>query len=272
MDSVPEWAPADVDLTTASAARIYDYFLGGTHNFDVDRAVAAKLLEAFPSTPLISRTNRAFLHRTVRHLVSQGVRQFIDLGAGIPTVGSVHETAQQADPASRVLYVDHDPVAVAHSELIIGESASVGVLRADLRRPAELLTSPVLSDLIDLSRPVAVLMFAVLHFLSEDDDPDGVIAQLQEAVVPGSYLVVSHTTDEGRPTAGQQVQQVYRSTASPLTFRSRARIRELFGDWPLLEPGLVWAPQWHPDPEVSGPAEADPSVSTLLVGVARKPG
>jgi hypothetical protein len=268
VNSLPDWAPRDVDLSTASAARIYDYFLGGAHNFGVDRKVAEQLLEAFPGTPLIAQTNRAFLHRAVSFLVSQGVRQFIDIGSGIPTVSSVHENAQREDPAARVLYVDHDPVAVAHSELILGESDSVRVLQADLRRPKDILQSPQLADVIDLSQPVAVLMVAVLHFLSEDDDPSAVIDTFREAVVPGSHLVLSHTTDEGRRSEGQRVQELYRSTADPIHFRSRGRIQDLFTGWDLVEPGVVWVPEWRPrSPEQVGP---DPSASTILGGVARK--
>jgi SAM-dependent methyltransferase len=268
VNALPDWAPRDVDLTTASAARIYDYFLGGGHNFGVDREVAQQLLEAFPGTPLIARTNRAFLHRAVGYLVSQGVRQFIDIGSGIPTVGSVHESAQRADPASRVLYVDHDPVAVAHSELILGESTSVRVLQADLRRPKDILQAPQLADLIDLSQPVAILMLAVLHFLADDDDPQKVIEEFRDAVVPGSHLVISHTTDEGRRTTGARVKELYRSTADPIHFRSRAEIEDLFTGWDLVEPGVVWVPEWRPQrPEQVG---EDPTASTILGGVARK--
>jgi SAM-dependent methyltransferase len=267
VNSLPDWAPSSVDLTKASAARIYDYFLGGAHNFAVDREVAAKLLEAFPGTPLISQTNRAFLHRTVAFLGSQGVRQFIDIGAGIPTVGSVHETAQRDDPAARVLYVDHDPVAVAHGQLILGDSATAQVVQADLRRPEDILKAAQASDVIDLSEPVAVLMLAVLHFLSEDDDPAAVIGAFRDAVAPGSALVISHTTDEGRESEGQQVQKLYRSTSDPIHFRSRTQIESLFTGWDLVEPGVVWAPEWRP---VYIANDLDPSASTILGGVARK--
>ncbi len=268
MTSTPEWAPRDVDLTIPSAARIYDYFLGGAHNFQVDREMAQQLLAAFPGTPLIARANRAFLHRGVRYLVAQGVRQFIDLGAGIPTVGSVHETARHEDPTVRVLYVDHDPVAVAHSELILGSTPSVGVLQADLRRPKDILESPQLAAVIDLEQPVAVLMAAVLHFLSADDDPASVIGTFRDAMAPGSHLLLSHTTDEGRRSEGQQVKQLYRSTTDPIHFRSRSEIESLFAGWDLVDPGVVWVPQWRPDwPDEVGD---DPSVSTILGGVARK--
>jgi hypothetical protein len=267
VNSLPDWAPSSVDLTKASAARIYDYFLGGAHNFAVDREAAQKLLEAFPGTPLISQTNRAFLHRTVSYLVSQGVRQFIDLGAGIPTVGSVHETAQREDPGARVLYVDHDPVAVAHSRLILGESTSAQVVQADVRHPIEILSLAEQSDVIDLAEPVAVLMLAVLHFVSDEDDPRGVIDVFREAVVPGSALVISHTTDEGRSSEGQQVKEVYRSTADPLHFRSRPEIESLFTGWDLVDPGVVWVPQWRP---TWTDETLDPTASTILGGVARK--
>ena len=268
MESLPDWAPRDVDLTVASPARMYDYFLGGAHNFGVDRELAHKVLEISPGTPMVAQANRAFLHRAVRFLVAQGVRQFIDIGSGIPTVGNVHETAQAEDARSRVLYVDHDPVAVAHSELILDGDRTARVLQADLRQPEQILNAPQLDELIDLSEPVVVLMVAVLHFVSEADHPIELIDQFRDAVVPGSYLVISHVTDEGRVSQGQRVKDLYRSAADPITLRSRSRIQELFTGWDLVEPGVVWVPEWRPNwPDEVGP---DPSSSTILGAVARK--
>jgi len=246
---------------------MYDYFLGGAHNFGVDRELARRVLAVAPDTPMVAQANRAFLHRAVKHLVAAGVHQFIDIGSGIPTEGNVHETAQAEDPHSRVLYVDHDPVAVAHSELILNGNSAARVLQADLRRPGEILGSRELAEVIDLSRPVAVLMVAVLHFIPDDDDPGELIGRFREALAPGSHLVLSHITDEGRVSAGQQVKDLYRSAADPITLRTRGEIADLFAGWEVLPPGVVWVPQWRPNwPDEVGP---EPSASTILGGVGR---
>ena len=266
----PDWAPKDLDLSRPSAARMYDYYLGGAHNFEVDREVARKALELVPDGPQLMRANRAFLHRAVRYLVEQGVRQFIDIGSGIPTVGNVHETVEQAAPGEgRVLYVDHDGVAVVHSEMILGEDhPRVRVLQADLRRPQEILESAPRRDLIDLDQPVAVLMVAVLHFVPESDRPDELIRQFHEAVVPGSHLVVSHGTDEGSSPTAARLAQVYASAADRPTYRSRRRVGELFAGWDLIDPGVVWVLQWRPDwPDE---AEAGSSAMRWAAAVGRK--
>jgi SAM-dependent methyltransferase len=268
VESMPDWAPRDVDLSKASAARIYDYFLGGAHNFAVDRELAQQVLKIYPATPQVAQANRAFLHRAVRYLAEQGVRQFIDLGSGIPTAGSVHETAQALQPGARVVYVDHDPVAVAHSELILAGHPGTQVLRGDLRRPDQILNAPQLAEVIDLSEPVAVLMVAVLHFVSDDDRPNEAISQFREAVAPGSYLVITHVNDEGRQSESDRVKELYRSATDAVTSRHRAEIEGLFAGWDLVEPGVVWVPEWRPDhPYDVGP---DPSSSTISGGVARK--
>lgn len=268
-EQVPDWAPEGVDLTRASAARMYDYYLGGAHNFAVDRELAGQALALIPDGQLIAQANRAFLHRAVRYLLSQGVRQFIDIGAGIPTAGNVHEVAQKEDPEARILYVDHDPVAVAHSELILRDNPLARVLKADLRRPNEILQAPVLTELLDLSQPVGVLMVAVLHFVSDADRPQDTIARFRDLVCPGSYLVISQGTSEGRQAELAKVQEVYRATSTPLTYRTRDEVRALFDGWDLVEPGVVWVPQWRPDwPDDVG---ADPSSSQAAAAVGLKP-
>lgn len=268
-EQLPEWAPAGVDLTRPSAARMYDYYLGGAHNFAVDREFAGKALALIPDGQLIAQANRAFLHRAVRYLLSQGIRQFIDIGSGIPTAGNVHEIAQKEDPDARVLYIDHDPVAVAHSELILRGIPGARVLEADLRRPKEILEAPVLTELLDLTQPVGLLMVSVLHFVAEADRPQDTIARFHELLSPGSYLVIAHGTGEGRRAEMSELKNVYRSTNTPITFRSRAEIEALFAGWELVEPGVVWLPEWRPDwPDDVGP---DPASFLGGAAVGRKP-
>jgi hypothetical protein len=271
MEPLPDWAPEGADPTQASAARIYDYYLGGAHNFAVDRELADQAIAAHPEVRTVAIANRAFLQRSVRYLLGRGVRQFIDIGAGIPTGGNVHEIAQETDPGARVLYVDHDPVAVAHAELILQDDPNTRVLQADLRRPDEILDAVKLGGLLDLSRPIAVLLVAVLHFVPESDRPDLAIAALRDLLPAGSYLVICQVTPERLPDPeSNKVTELYRSTATPVVFRTRERIRELFAGWDLVEPGVVWVPEWHPDwPEETW---ADPADSHLAAGVGVKPG
>jgi SAM-dependent methyltransferase len=269
MDRLPDWVPDGIDLNRPSAARMYDYYLDGAHNFAVDRELAAQALALFPDGRQIAQANRAFLNRAVRYLLSQGVRQFIDIGSGIPTAGNVHEIAQEHDPEARVLYVDHDPVAVAHSELMLRDNPGVRVLQADLRSPQDILAAPVLTEVLDLDQPVGVLMVAVLHFVSESDRPDDVLARFRDLLRSGSYLVISHGTGEGRHDEVAKLRELYRSTPTPVTYRTRERIQTLFDGWDLVEPGIVWIPQWRPDwPDDVGP---DPASTVAAAAVGRKP-
>ena len=286
-ESLPDWAPASVDLTKPSAARMYDYYLGGAHNFEVDRDVARKALELVPNGAQLMLENRAFLHRSVRYLISQGIHQFIDLGSGIPTRGNVHETVDKAmagtraqgtgtaeglvpDGGGRVLYVDHDPVAVGHSELILGEAQpNVRVLLADLRRPQDILNSAQRRAVIDLSRPVGILMVAVLHFVAEADQPAALIGEFRDAVPPGSYLVISHGTAENQPQQAAELAKLYESSPDRPTYRSRSRVRELFDGWELVDPGVVWLQDWHPDWPDDG--YLDRSGAAWAAAVGRKP-
>lgn len=271
-DSLPDWAPASLDLNQPSAARMYDYYLGGAHNFQVDRDVARKALELGPDGPRLMQANRAFLHRAVRYLIDQGIRQFIDIGSGIPTRGNVHETADEVVPGggARVLYVDHDPVAVAHSELILAEShPNVKVLNADLRHPHDILDSAQRRALIDLDQPVGVLMVAVLHFIPESDRPDELIGQFHDAVVPGSHLVISHGTAENQPKQAAELAKLYESSPDRATYRSRSRVRELLDGWDVVDPGVVWVQDWRPDwPD---DLQLDPSTNPWAAAVARRP-
>ncbi len=252
-------------MTRPSAARMYDYYLGGLHNFAADRELAEQALAAMPDGRLLAQANRAFLRRAVGYLAGAGVDQFLDLGSGIPTRGNAHEIAQRVNPAARIAYVDVDPVAVAHARLILEDNPRALAVQEDLRFPDRVFGHPEVAALLDLDRPVAVLLFAVLHFVPDADDPAGLLAALMAPLVPGSYLAISHGTDEGRAT--EELSRVYRRTATPLTMRDRSAVTALFGDLELIEPGVVWAPQWRPAEDE--PAD-HPERAGSYVGVARK--
>jgi SAM-dependent methyltransferase len=264
----PTWAPAGIDTERPSAARMYDYYLGGSHNFAVDRELAEKLLAVLPEGVYIARANRAFLRRAVRYCVGQGVRQLIDIGSGIPTVGNVHEVAQQAAPDARVVYVDIDPVAVEHSRYLLTGNELAAAVQADLREPGTILDHPGVRGLVDLGRPVAVLLVAVLHFVSDDEEVARILATLRDRVAPGSFLVVSHATHEGWPEETGQITEMYRRSVTPLKTRTTEEVRRLFDGWTPVDPGVVPGPEWRPEPD--GPEEAPPIRTSVIAGVGRK--
>lgn len=243
-------APAGFDTDRPSFARVYDYMLGGAYNFAADREVAHQALASMPELRQSAQINRAFLARAVRRLSAAGVRQFLDLGSGIPTVGNVHEIAQAADPASRVVYVDIDPVAVACGRSILEGDERTVLVEADLRDVDAVLADPAVGGLLDLDAPVAVLMVAVLHNLSDEDDPAGVVARYRDATAPGSHLVVSHASQEKLTEPYTDVQAQYNRTATQLHIRTRAEIEGFFAGYTLQEPGVVYLPWWHSDGEL----------------------
>jgi SAM-dependent methyltransferase len=264
----PDWAPDTIDIERPSVARMYDYYLGGSHNFAADRAAAQAMVAAVPEAPLMAQANRAFLRRAVQFLVESGVRQFLDIGSGIPTVGNVHEIAQRVAPESRVVYVDVDPVAVAHSREILSGNDRATVLREDLRNPERILTHPEVTKLLDLTEPVAVMILAVLHFVAPEDRPDEILRTLRGALAPGSYLVMSQASDDGRSESGEraEAERVYRRTDNQLWIRGRAELTGLFDGFQLVEPGVVWVPQWRPEsPESAEDAER----AVFMGGVGR---
>ena len=264
----PDWVPPDVDVTKPSASRIYDYLLGGSHNFAADREVARAAMAAMPDVTVQAQANRAFLHRAVRYLVEVGVRQFLDLGSGIPTLGNVHDVAGRLAPDAGVVYVDIDPVAVAHARHLLAGNPRAAVVHADLRHPPRVLADPALRGVLDLSRPVAVLAVAVLHAISDADHPARIVAQYRDALAPGSYLAIAHGVDS-RPDEAQELVALSQRTTTPLTLRTRAQIQALFDGFDLVEPGLVWAPLWHPETPQEVPDQ--PQLSGNLVGVGCKP-
>ena len=266
----PHWAPGDIDLERPSVARIWDYLLGGAHNFAADRLVAQKTIEVMPEVRSAALQHRAFLRRAVRYLLGKGVRQFLDLGSGIPTVGNVHEIAQAVDPAARTVYVDLDSVAVAHGRSLLTGNDRVRVLQQDVRDPVAVLTSPEVRELLDFDEPIAVLMIALLHFVSDDEDPLGIIAGYRDRLVPGSYLALSHAgfeADEETPEI-RAARRVYERSVTRTTLRNSAEFTKLFEGFELVEPGVVRLPAWRPESpdDVDVPVRAFPG----FCGVGRK--
>ena len=264
------WVPPEVDTRQANPARVYDYWLGGSHNFLADQDVARAVTAVEPAMPAIARANRAFLGRAVRFLAGTGIDQFLDIGSGIPTEGNVHEIAQQARPGSRVIYADIDPVAIAHSKAILAGNDDAAILHADLRDPGAILEAAISSRLIDFTRPTALILMVVLHFIADTDDPWQIVATLRDALAPGSYLVLGHATTDGKPATARATEKVYnRSVATQLHLRARPQIQRFFDGFQLTEPGLVYVPLWRPDSPEDVPA--DPGTFGCLVGVAGKP-
>jgi SAM-dependent methyltransferase len=243
------WVPADVDLGKPNPARVYDYILGGANNFEVDREFAKQLLTLVPDAQALAQENRAFLRRVVAFLTEQGIRQFIDLGSGIPTVGNTHDVAQRIDPGARVVYVDNEAVAVAHSELILQHNENADILRADVRDVSTVLGHPVMRRLVDFDQPVALLMFAVLHFMSDEEDPHRLVADYRNATVPGSCLAVSHVTTDSRPEVEDALARYSRS-ASQVTERDLPEVTRLFDGYDLVSPGVVFTREWRPEIEL----------------------
>lgn len=265
----PAWAPRSIDVSVPSVSRMYDYYLGGSHNFEVDREAARRAMEFLPGLPKIMQANRAFLRRAVRFAAEQGIDQYLDVGSGIPTFGNVHEIAQAARPGARVVYVDHDPVAVAHSQAVLAGSEDAGVVAADLRKPREILTSPEVTRLIDLDRPVALLLVAVLHFLEDADEPHRAVAELRAALAPDSLLILTHASFEGIPLPEERAEgavDVYRGIRNPLVMRSRDEIARFFDGFELVDPGLVYLPDWRPE---SAREDEDDFAFSGFAGVGR---
>lgn len=247
-------------------------YLGGSHNFEADRQLAKQAMAVWPDSPHIARANRALLRRVIAYLHAQGIGQFLDLGSGIPTVGNVHEVARGLNPGARTVYVDSDPVAVAHSRTLLADEPNATVLHADVRDPAAILGDPALHALLDLERPVAVLMMAVLHFVPDEDDPAAVVAAYRQATAPGSYLALSHATADYQPERIEEMADVYQRSTAGLTARSRAQLAALLAGYDLIEPGIVDMIHWRPDPDVLAldPLGGDVTRYSAYAAVARR--
>ncbi|WP_406693296.1 SAM-dependent methyltransferase [Saccharopolyspora sp. ID03-671] len=243
----PELTGGEVDVDRPNSARMYDYYLGGSTNFAVDREAAEAGLRAMPYARDYAVANRAFLRRAVSHLVQQGIDQFLDLGSGIPTVGNVHEIAHRHNPQARIAYVDHEPVAVAHARALLGENPMVTIDEADIRDPESVLRAHGVAK-IDFGRPVAILAVAILPFVPDQAEATALTATYRDACAPGSYLAVTHisqlaATDEQVVAA----EEVMARTPTPVRWRPPHEIAELLDGYELLPPGLVPTPSWHAD-------------------------
>jgi S-adenosyl methyltransferase len=274
VSSDQERIPPGLDVNRPNIARVYDYTLGGKDNFAVDRTVVDQSQKVMPAQAG-ARANRAFLRRVVRYLVAEaGIRQFIDIGSGLPpTQGNVHEVAQALDPGARVVYVDNDPMVLVHARALLGLSDATEVITADVRRPAEILGHPVVRRLLDFDQPIGLLLFAVLHHVNDAEDPAGITRRLRAALAPGSHLAISHFHNPGaaQPDFARMAVEAERVFAENLgtgRFRGHDEILGYFGDFELVEPGLVAYSEWRPDQDDPPLPEA---VRHLAVGgVARK--
>jgi SAM-dependent methyltransferase len=257
-----------IDTSTPNVARIYDYLLGGKDNFAADRDAAQQLIAAVPDVAAIARDNRSFLGRVVRYVAGRaGIRQFLDLGSGLPTQANVHELAQEVVPDVRVVYVDNDPVVASHGRALLVSRDRVAMALADLRDPASVWQHPDVAALLDWTQPIAVLCTSTLHFVADADEPHRIIAEYRDRMVPGSYLVITHGTMEEDP-AGERdkAAAVYRQASSQLHVRPLADVRRFFDGFELVEPGLVWITEWRPEPGTAPTGRAQ----SMRGGVGRK--
>jgi hypothetical protein len=272
--AIGESFPPVIDVTKPSIARVYDVFLDGKDNFAADRAVAESALQIAPDSAGGAKSNRAFLRRVVRYLGAEaGITQFLDIGSGLPSAGNVHEIARAASPGARVVYVDNDPVVGVHGRALLADAATARFITADVRRPAEVLDDPEVQGFIDFGRPVGLLMLAILHHITDAEDPAAIAARFRETLAPGSYLAISSLRMPGpeHPEEAEKaraVQELFNATLGTGLWREDEEILSWFGDLELLEPGLVPLPEWRPDTAV--PAKRDSTYHGFVGGVARK--
>jgi SAM-dependent methyltransferase len=271
-----EPVPPGIDVTKPNIARVYDAFLDGKDNFAADRDVVKLTLQIAPDAAAGAKANRALLRRMVRFLAGEaGITQFLDIGSGLPSRGNVHEIAHEVNPAAKVVYVDNDPVVLLHGRALLGRKPTVTVVTADARDPAQILASPAVNEFLDLRRPVGLLMMAILHHISDEEDPAGIAARFRDALAPGSYLAISsfrmpgpeHPEDAAKT---REVQDLFNRTLGTGRWREPGEILSWFGDWELLPPGLVPLPEWRPD--VTGQVKRNSTYYGFVAGLARKPG
>ncbi len=265
-----EWAPRGIDVSRAHPARRYNYWLGGKDNFAVDRESADMVASGFPTVRLAALENRAFLRRAVTYLTAEaGIRQFLDIGTGLPSAGNVHEIAQEIDPSSRIVYVDNDPIVLVHARALLTSTPEgrTAYLEADVRDPSKILQQPGLRDTLDLTRPVALMLVAVMHFVTDDHGPYELVSTLREALPPGSYLVMTHaTSDHLTEQELAESDEANRRSGVPFRLRSTAEFTRFFDGLDLVEPGITSVLNWRNPGRTSGPSVEEVS---MLCGVAR---
>jgi hypothetical protein len=267
---------SSVDLHTdlPHPARVYDYLLGGKDNFEADRRAAAAGLKANPNSRIPPRENRAFLRRAVRYLAAEaGIRQFLDIGTGLPTSPNVHEVAQEIAPESRILYSDNDPIVLAHARALLTSTSEgkTAYIDADLTNPGNILSSPILRDTFDLNRPVALLLIAIMHFVPDQGEPFEIVRSLLDTLPSGSYLALSHLTGDLDPEVWPGVAAALAEGGVTLQVRSAAEIRRFFDGLDLIAPGVELATRWRPDPGADPASQPPDAAVSLYVGLARKP-
>ncbi|MGW5861243.1 SAM-dependent methyltransferase [Streptomyces sp. NPDC055239] len=253
-----------IDTSKPHPARVYDYLLGGKDNYPVDQAAGDELVSAAPEARIGVRANRAFLERAVRFAVGSGIRQILDVGTGLPTSPNIHEIAQRVAPDVRVAYIDNDPIVKAHGDALLSRSGTTNIVLADLRRPQDVVNHPDVRRLIDFDEPVALFLVAILHFVTDEEQPEQIVATLRDALPAGSLLVLSHATADFADRKGAQA--VYNKATATLNLRSRTEIEQFFDGFDLVEPGLAQAPFWRPD----GPPPDGSREIGFYAGVARK--
>jgi hypothetical protein len=253
----------EIDTSRPHPARMYDYYLGGKDNYEVDREAAQRVIDLVPDIVPMAQANRAFMRRAVRFTVESGIRQIIDIGTGIPTSPNTHQVAQAASPDVRVAYVDNDPIVATHAGAHLLGTGNTGFFLGDLRDPQSILAHPTIGELIDLDQPVGLMLVAILHFIRDDEDPAALAAAYRDALPAGSHLILSHATmdfHQANPHA-EEARDVYRDkkATATLNLRPHAQVRGFFGDFELVAPGLVQAPLWRPD----GPSPTDEELAKV---------
>jgi hypothetical protein len=269
--TMPEWVPSEINIDRPNPARIYDYLIGGYHNFEIDRQAAEMMIAAFPEVRLSAQVSRLCLRRMVAYLLSQGIDQYLDIGSGIPTSGHIHEMVGAANPAAHVVYVDVDPVAIAHSQAILQGNPGAIAVQGDLHQPEQILNQPEVRSFLDFNRPIALLLYSTLNYITDNETAYHVVQVLRHALAPGSYLVIGHgSLDDTPPGVVARISAIYARSTAANRVRSRAEIIRFFAGTELVDPGLVLVPLWRPEgPE--DPGLDQPGLSLALVGIGYLP-